>query len=95
MISLRPPRLSHKSTDALSLGAHRIMQEGFAAGERYSDISRKIRAATGEDVPQGAVARRALDWRAEQRQKVALKEEIQFQVQLFISQIPIQPGGTS
>lgn len=59
-------RLAHKITDGLPELAWQIMTVGFQQRKTYRAISDELAAARFQ-VPERTVARRALEWRAEQR----------------------------
>jgi hypothetical protein len=59
-------RLAHKITDGLPELAWQIMTAGFRERKTYRAISDELLAA-GFQVPERTVARRAIEWRGEQR----------------------------
>jgi hypothetical protein len=65
-------RLVHKSTDNLPTSAWDIMIRGFQSKKRYRLIALEL-ARMGFHVAERTIARRAVDWRAEQLRRQAMK----------------------
>lgn len=67
-------RLVHRpSTDGLSAEAVRLMTDGFRSGKPYRRIAEDLRAI-GAPVAERTIARRAAEWRTEQRRRDALSQ---------------------
>jgi len=65
-------RLVHKATDALPDAAWQVMISGFRGRKTYSQITKEL-LALGFRVPERTVARRAIDWRAEQLRREVMQ----------------------
>lgn len=65
----------HKSTDALGEVAMRLMMAGFRGGKTYTAIARDL-AEIGVEVPERTIARRGLEWRAEEARRQAARDQV-------------------
>ncbi len=69
---MTPGRLVHKATDGLPDSAWQVMFAGFRERKPYRSIVLEL-ARLGFNVPERTVARRAIEWRAEQVRREAFK----------------------
>jgi hypothetical protein len=69
-------RLAHKATDDLPDEAWRVMHGGFRAKKTARAIVRDL-ADIGIEVAERTVARRAREWRSEQRRREAARDQVQ------------------
>jgi len=65
---------AEKATDRLSDEARLVMLQGFAAGRTAAFIVQAIHDATGEEVAERTLARRAAEWRAEVERRKTQRE---------------------
>jgi hypothetical protein len=65
------------ATDKLSEAGKRTMLQGFALGKTAAFIVQAVKDATGEELAERTVARRAREWRAEAADRKARREHMQ------------------
>lgn len=65
----------HKATDELPPEAWRVMTAGFRAKKTYRAIAFDL-AAIGFEVPERTIGRRAVEWRAEEARREAVREQV-------------------
>ena len=63
-------------TDRLSEEGQAVMLRGFAAGRTAAFIAQAVKDATGEEVSERTVARRAAEFRAESEERKARRERM-------------------